>query len=331
MQTFRDLVWLCPQCTSSVCQAVVGCEENIQENEGKQALIWLLGMHGELIPNAPYILEDYADNVKAEVSPPVKMELLTALVRLFLSRPAECQDTLGRLLYYCIEEETNMAVRDRGLFYYRLLSSGISEVKKVLCGAKSDASLGVLADRTEQPVNSWVPLFNTLTPLYDEKLWESIVANSGKCELPIASNPAARSLVEAFHTSLDCARSPEPPDAITLLRDVAMTPEEFERKWLCLPIDHCWDTDWKKDVEPDLLQSSLHVLIIYTIAKSRAGTQPWKSYLYAQDGKESVYLVEVMLCTGSWSLRTTVKQDGENQVTLNAFVSHLQHAVSAVL
>lgn len=42
------------------------------------------------------------ENVKSEMFPAVKMELLTALVRLFLSRPAECQDMLGRLLYFCI-------------------------------------------------------------------------------------------------------------------------------------------------------------------------------------------------------------------------------------
>lgn len=70
--------------------------------QGKQALIWLLGTHGEKVPNAPYVLEDFVENVKSETFPGVKMELLTALVRLFLSRPAECQDMLGRLLYYCI-------------------------------------------------------------------------------------------------------------------------------------------------------------------------------------------------------------------------------------
>ncbi|XP_009214075.2 AP-4 complex subunit beta-1 isoform X4 [Papio anubis] len=102
VQTFRDLVWLCPQCTEAVCQALPGCEENIQDSEGKQALIWLLGVHGERIPNAPYVLEDFVENVKSETFPAVKMELLTALLRLFLSRPAECQDMLGRLLYYCI-------------------------------------------------------------------------------------------------------------------------------------------------------------------------------------------------------------------------------------
>ncbi|NXN40074.1 AP4B1 protein, partial [Rhinoptilus africanus] len=102
VQAFRDLVWLCPQCTDAVCQALPNCEDAIQDSEGKQALIWLLGAHGEKVPNAPYVLEDFVENVKSEMFPAVKMELLTALVRLFLSRPAECQDMLGRLLYYCI-------------------------------------------------------------------------------------------------------------------------------------------------------------------------------------------------------------------------------------
>ncbi|XP_071993740.1 AP-4 complex subunit beta-1 isoform X1 [Engystomops pustulosus] len=329
MQTFRDLLWLCPQCTASVCQALPGCEENIQDTEGKQALIWLLGMYGELIPNAPYILEDYSDNVKTEVSPIVKMELLTALARLFLSRPAECQDMLGRLIHYCIEEETNMAVRDRGLFYYRLLSAGIDEVKRVLSGPKSD-SLGVLVDRTERPVNSWVPIFNTLASLCDKKFRQSLMANSGKCELPIVSSDI-KSLVEDLHTPLDSEMSQDPPEAITLVSDIPMTPELFEKKWISPTTDHCWNIEWKKDVDPDFLQSSLHVLNIYTIAKSKAGTQPWKSYLYAQESKGNMFLIELMVCSDSETLRMTVKQDRENQVALDDFVSLLQHAVSAVL
>lgn len=134
-----------------------------------------------------------------------------------------------------------------------------------------------------------------------------------------------------FHIALDSEMPQEPPDAITLVGDIAITPELFEKKWLSLTTDRCWDIKWKKDVEPDLLQSSLHVLNIYTIAKSKAGTQPWKSYLYAKDSKENMFLVELMFCTDSYSLITTVKQDTENEFALNDFISLLQHAVSAVL
>lgn len=40
VQTFRDLVWLCPQCTEAVCQALPGCEENIQDNEVEYFLLF---------------------------------------------------------------------------------------------------------------------------------------------------------------------------------------------------------------------------------------------------------------------------------------------------
>lgn len=40
VQVFRDLVWLCPQCTESVSQALYGCEEAIQDNEVREHWVW---------------------------------------------------------------------------------------------------------------------------------------------------------------------------------------------------------------------------------------------------------------------------------------------------
>ena len=65
-------------------------------------MLWLLGVHGEQVSSAPYTLELFIDSVRSEASAGVKMELLTAATRLFLCRPAEMQDMLGRLLHYCI-------------------------------------------------------------------------------------------------------------------------------------------------------------------------------------------------------------------------------------
>lgn len=70
--------------------------------QGRQALLWLLGVYGDGVSSAPYTLEAFIDGVRSEVSLGVKMELLTATMRLFLTRPAETQDMLGRLLHYCI-------------------------------------------------------------------------------------------------------------------------------------------------------------------------------------------------------------------------------------
>lgn len=67
-----------------------------------------------------------------------------------------------------------MAIRDRGLFYYRLLLVGIDEVKRILCSPKSDPSLGLLEDQAERPVNSWASDFNTLVPVYGKARWATI-------------------------------------------------------------------------------------------------------------------------------------------------------------
>lgn len=153
-------------------------------------MLWLLGVYGERISSAPYVLEVFIDGVRSETSLEVKMELLTATMRLFLYRPAEAQDMLGRLLHYSIglcvliclhvfvlkgirlltlmyvpEEETDMCVRDQALLYYRLLHCGIEETRKVLQGRRSDPSLGVLIGRPVEPISQWAHSFNTLEPL----------------------------------------------------------------------------------------------------------------------------------------------------------------------
>ncbi|CDQ95292.1 unnamed protein product [Oncorhynchus mykiss] len=107
LQTLRDLVWVCPQCGDAVCSALEGWEDNLQDSQGRGALLWLLGVYGDRVTGAPYLLEDCIDGVRSEVSAEVKTELLTATLRLFLSRPAETQDMMGRLLVYCIGRHTH--------------------------------------------------------------------------------------------------------------------------------------------------------------------------------------------------------------------------------
>ncbi|XP_063481874.1 AP-4 complex subunit beta-1 isoform X3 [Symphalangus syndactylus] len=333
VQTFRDLVWLCPQCTEAVCQALPGCEENIQDSEGKQALIWLLGVHGERIPNAPYVLEDFVENVKSETFPAVKMELLTALLRLFLSRPAECQDMLGRLLYYCIEEEKDMAVRDRGLFYHRLLLVGIDEVKRILCSPKSDPTLGLLEDPAERPVNSWASDFNTLVPVYGKAHWATISKCQGaeRCgpELPKTSSFAASGPLIPEENK---ERVQELPDsgALMLVPNHQLTADYFEKTWLSLKVAHQQVLPWRGEFHPDTLQMALQVVNIQTIAMSRAGSRPWKAYLSAQDDTGCLFLTELLLEPENSEMQISVKQSEARTETLNSFISVLETVIGTI-
>ncbi|XP_066421228.1 AP-4 complex subunit beta-1 [Molothrus aeneus] len=350
VRAFRDLAWLCPQCTDAVCQALPGCEDTIQDSEGKQALVWLLGTHGEKIPNAPYVLEDFVENVRSESFPAVKMELLTALLRLFLARPAECQDTLGRLLYFCIEEEQDMAVRDRGLFYYRLLQAGVEEVKRVLCSPKSDPSLGLLGDQSKQPVNAWALEFNTLATVYGRERWALATAQQ-PVEPSYSCSPAAgsrnrdtESLVsegdkEVLEVHPDAPVSEgnkellrAHPDAgsLSLIPDVSLGAEQFEKTWLSLDTSCQLSLPWCGPVHADSIQTALRVVHIQTIAMSRAGAQPWKAYLSAQDDSGCLFLTELLLQAADSELQVSVKQNEAKPEALQSFISALRTVLEAV-
>ncbi|XP_009886751.1 PREDICTED: AP-4 complex subunit beta-1 [Charadrius vociferus] len=334
VQAFRDLVWLCPQCTDAVCRALPSCEDAIQDSEGKQALIWLLGAHGEKVPNAPYVLEEFVENVKSEIFPAVKMELLTALVRLFLSRPAECQDTLGRLLYYCIEEEMDMAVRDRGLFYYRLLQSGVEEVKRVLCSPKSDPSLGLLEDQTERPVNTWASEFNTLAPVYGRECWALVTAHQ-PAEPSYACSPCTDSRNRDTESLIpegnkEVLKVHPDTGSLTLIPDVYLTAEQFEKIWLSLDVSCRLSLPWCGTVHPDTVQTALHVVHIQTIAMSKAGIQPWKAYLSAQDDTGCLFLTELLREAADSEMQVSVKQSEAKPEALKAFISALRTVVGAV-
>ncbi|KAK9404589.1 AP-4 complex subunit beta-1 [Crotalus adamanteus] len=333
VQVFRDLVWLCPQCTECVAQSLSGCEEIIQDSEGKQALIWLLGVHGERVPNAPYILEDFVENVKSEPFSVVKLELLTAVARLFVARPAECQDTLGRLLYYCIEEEKDMAVRDRALFYYRLLQAGVEETKGILCSPTSDRSLRILEEQTESSINEWVPDFNTLAFIYGKEQWAAMTAKQ-IIDLPCADSSTDDTKREG-KVPLMLEKENDPvinasSSSLTLISSICLTTEQFERTWLNLAVGCQQAIPWQETVQPETLQVALQMVHIQTIAMSKPGSQSWKVYLGAQDDTGCLFLTELLLETGSAEMQMLVKQTENKLEALQAFVSLLKTVLETV-
>lgn len=69
-----------------------------------------------------------------------------------------------------------MVVRDRGLLYYRLLQQGVEQVKQIVCGPRSDPSLGVISGQANEAVNAWAKDFNTLIPVYGQEHWNRMMA-----------------------------------------------------------------------------------------------------------------------------------------------------------
>ncbi|CAL9703568.1 unnamed protein product [Knipowitschia caucasica] len=325
VQTLRDLVWTCPQCCDAVCSAIEGCEQAIQDAQGRQALLWLLGEYGECIPSAPYVLESFIDGIRLENSVCVKMELLSAAVRLFVCRPAETQDMLGRLLHYSIEEESDMCVRDQAVLYYRLLHYGIEAVRGLVQVKRTDPDLGVLVGRPQISVSSWAHSFNTLQPLCEAATPASSIRASPQLVHTALSRELKACPEEPLCTDADQSTGPlasadgSLAEAVCLSVSPAITPEKFQELWL--QNVHA-DTGAPNSTECDFLhvekllrcppilahspqglKVALQLVNIQMLAFTPAHSHPWKCYLYTHTQRSSpsthnTLILGQLLCSG---------------------------------
>mmetsp|Transcript_21961 Transcript_21961/g.55959 ORF Transcript_21961/g.55959 Transcript_21961/m.55959 type:complete len:561 (+) Transcript_21961:233-1915(+) len=135
----KDLVRKYPQQFQRASGAVERCIKIVAEPEGKCAVLWILGEYGLLIEDAPYLLEPMINGFLEETSGNVRLEMLTAAVKLFFSRPPEMQKMLGRLLEKAVTEASHPDVKDRALLYYRLLEHSPEEARRVICAPKEVA------------------------------------------------------------------------------------------------------------------------------------------------------------------------------------------------
>ena len=82
--------------------------------------------------DSPYILKDYIDTSLDEINVSIQCHLLTATMKLFFKRPAECQDMLGRLLESCSYSQ-DIDLRDRTAYFYQLLQTDVLRAKEIVC------------------------------------------------------------------------------------------------------------------------------------------------------------------------------------------------------
>eukprot|EP00933_Yihiella_yeosuensis_P026461 TRINITY_DN20532_c0_g1_i1.p1 TRINITY_DN20532_c0_g1~~TRINITY_DN20532_c0_g1_i1.p1 ORF type:complete len:896 (+),score=218.06 TRINITY_DN20532_c0_g1_i1:73-2760(+) len=119
------------QVLSALCESM----EELDEPEAKASIIWILGEYAERIDNADDLLDSFLVNFHDEPTM-VQMQLLTAIVKLFLKKPQSTQDMVSKVLKCATEESGNHDIRDRGYIYWRLLSTNPEATKHVVLGDK---------------------------------------------------------------------------------------------------------------------------------------------------------------------------------------------------
>ena len=109
--------------------------DTLDEPEARASMIWIIGEFAERIDNADDLLESFLDNFNDE-NPQVQLQLLTAIVKLFLKRPTDTQELVQQVLSLATQDSENPDLRDRGFIYWRLLSTDPAAAKEVVLAEK---------------------------------------------------------------------------------------------------------------------------------------------------------------------------------------------------
>jgi AP-1 complex subunit beta-1 len=152
----RDIFRRYPNTYEAVIANLCENLETLDEPEAKAAMIWIIGEYADRIDNADELLEGFLDNFADEPAA-VQLQLLTAVVKLFLKRPKRTQALVKQALDLATEKSDNPDLRDRGFVYWRLLATNPAAAKAV-----------VLAEK---------PLIKDTTSLYEQPLLDELVAN----------------------------------------------------------------------------------------------------------------------------------------------------------
>ncbi|KAH8426839.1 putative AP-1 adaptor complex subunit beta [Aspergillus melleus] len=102
----------------TLCQ----CIDELDEPNARAALIWIVGEYAEKISNAGDILAGFVEGFNEEFSQ-TQLQILTAVVKLFLKKPEKAQGLVQKVLQAATAENDNPDVRDRAYVYWRLLSN----------------------------------------------------------------------------------------------------------------------------------------------------------------------------------------------------------------
>jgi len=134
------------------------CEnlDTLDEPEAKAAMIWIIGEYAERIENADELLASFLESFSDE-NPQVQLQILTAIVKLFLKRPKDTQEMVQKVLNLSTQETDNPDLRDRGYVYWRLLSTDPEAAKSVVLGEK--------------------PLISDSTTRLDDSLLDDLIRN----------------------------------------------------------------------------------------------------------------------------------------------------------
>ncbi|KAI9749216.1 MAG: beta-adaptin [Lichina confinis] len=111
------------------------CIDELDEPNARGSLIWIVGEYAEKISNAQDILDGFVEGFSEEFTQ-TQLQILTAVIKLFLKKPDQSQALVQRVLQAATAGNDNPDIRDRAYVYWRLLSSDPQVAKNIVLSEK---------------------------------------------------------------------------------------------------------------------------------------------------------------------------------------------------
>ncbi|KAH0788698.1 Adaptin N terminal region family protein [Histomonas meleagridis] len=154
-----DILRHFPGMFESIIQIVCSNLEQIKDSRAKAAAIWILGEYNSIIENVDVLLDPFLDSFQDEI-PEVQLQILTALVKVYVRNPEQSHDQLQFALNAATKESVMPDVRNRAMIYWRLLST-------------------VENSLSEQTVNFSKQTRSESVNTYDPAILEELIKNMG--------------------------------------------------------------------------------------------------------------------------------------------------------
>ncbi|KAF4547440.1 AP-1 complex subunit beta-1-like protein [Elsinoe fawcettii] len=205
----------------TLCQ----CIDDLDDPNARGSLIWIVGEYAEKISNAGDILSGFVDGFTEEFTQ-TQLQILTAVVKLFLKKPEQAQGLVQKVLQVATAECDNPDIRDRAYVYWRLLSSDPNIAKNVVLAQRPPLQ-STISSLPAPLLDSLLPLLSTLSSVY-HKPPTSFLGSGRSSALQAAAieeaaqnareNPiAAAAAAAAFSGSGGAASAAPPANAENLL------------------------------------------------------------------------------------------------------------------
>ena len=111
---------------------------NLTDTNAKCASLFIIGEFCEQIPTSTEIISIFVNSFcNVEINSKLKLQILNAAVKNFLTKPDESEELVKICLQKGAEESENPDVRDRAYIFWRLLELDPDIAKQMVCGEKS--------------------------------------------------------------------------------------------------------------------------------------------------------------------------------------------------